>query len=143
MGLGQITKEHFENIPLKTMGTDVTLYRVRYSEDFRGTKTTTFGTAISIKAVIQQRSQTFIETEAGRFQESPAFMMSKIGDRIKKGDKIKDGDKTWRVLNTINRHGIFVYSDLYLYEDKEEDEISLTGSDDDEGGVAPSGPVRE
>ena len=128
MGIGQITKEHFENVPLRTMGRDVILERAEMIEDARGDKTISYGNKEPVRVVFLVRTHDYSLEEAGKIKKAPAYMLSKISDGIKKEDKITIDFKTWKVRTAINRNGVFIYSDIYLWEDTLTDEEDLTQS---------------
>ena len=59
-----------------------------------------------------------------------------IGDGVKKGDKITLGEEIWKVWNAIERNGIYIYSDMYLFEDETEDDSDYS-TNSTGGNIAP------
>ena len=68
---------------------------------------------------------------------APAFLTSRVGDRLKAGDKVTIDNKTWAVWSAIDRSGIYIYSDLYLFQDRDSDTEDLTANAG--ANVAPPG----
>jgi hypothetical protein len=86
---------------------------------FRGGTVQVFSGTSTISAIFHIFSKGYTREKDGIRFESPAFLMSRASDNVKRGDKIIVGTgtgNTWKVQNTISRRGIYVYSELYSWE---------------------------
>ena len=116
MAYANIDKNTFENVPLKTAGVKVQLRRIEYIEGHSGAREETFGQPEEITLIIHINTRTFDMGETGRLEQASSFAASKVGDRIKRGDLIIHQDRTYRTNNAINYGGVYIYSELYLWE---------------------------
>lgn len=120
MALADLTigSSDFIDFALQDFGTSLTLNRYTGTVDFRGTEHGTFGAGVSIDAVFHMREKTRVRTPEGVVELAPAYLMSKVSDDVRRGDKITLATgSSWKVWAPINRREIFVYSDLYAWED--------------------------
>lgn len=115
LGIG--TRDFIDN-ELSDFGTSVTHEVGTSTTDFRGTVTEGTSSAGLINAVFHIRNKTRVRTKDGMIELAPAYLMSLISSDVRKGDKIiLQSGTVWKVWNAINRDGVFVFSDLYLFEE--------------------------
>ncbi len=116
LGIGS---SDFINNELSDFGTSVTHEVGTSTVDFRGTVTRGTSTVSTIDVVFHIREKTRVRTPEGMVEMAPAYMMSKLSDSIKKDDKIiLQSGTVWKAWEAINRDDVFVFSDMYLWEDE-------------------------
>jgi len=112
-----INEDDFLQNEYEDFGSDITHVSATETEDFRGNKTVIFSGTSTIHAVFHKREITYQRTDSGIRKLAPAYLMHKTDSGIKRGDKIIANGEEWKVFNVINRDGIFLFSDLYLWSD--------------------------
>jgi len=112
-----IDENDFINNEEKDFGKTVTIKVRTGTLDFRGNEHEAYSSGTDYTVVIHKREQKRVRGPDGMWNESPAYMMSRISIGVGTGDRVvNDEGQTFRVLNATNRDGIFIYSDLVLVE---------------------------
>jgi len=119
-GFKNVTDDTFERGPLATFGKTLTLYTSTIVKDpITGDKTITYDAGAGITGILHKRASTRFRDKEGFIDLAPAYLMVMPTSTVKVDDKVKDPDtgEVWKVHTALNRRSIYIYCDLYYFED--------------------------